>query len=107
MSLITITRNVCKTVMYTMYAYTMYTRDVCKWKQSNGEKSSKSNKSEKPFQLNVERGECDGNCITAKELKCVCRCGGKNHGAALRRGVQPLDQLNEPQQELEAGVIAA
>lgn len=51
-------------------------------------------------------GDCNANCLEAKELICVCKCGGKNHGAALRKNVQPLDQFNEPQ-ELEAEVIAA
>ena len=46
---------------------------------------------EKPFQMNLERAECDANCVTAKELKCVCRCSGKNHGAALKQHVQSLD----------------
>ena len=25
---------------------------------------------------------CNRNCETAKEAKCVCQCGGKNHGIA-------------------------
>lgn len=52
-------------------------------------------------------GECNGNCLMAKELKCVCRCGGKNHGAALKKGVQPLDQFNEPKELEVMEVIAA
>lgn len=32
----------------------------------------------------------------AKEIKCVCRCGGKNHGAALKKHIQPLDQFKDP-----------
>ena len=60
---------------------------------------------EKPFHVETEASECNGNCWTAKELKCVCRCGGKNHGAHLKAAVQPLDRFNEPQQ-LEAEMIA-
>ena len=52
--------------------------------------------------------ECNANCLSAKEIKCVCRCGGKNHGANLRKDVQSLDEFNEPQgEELEVEVIAA
>ena len=25
-------------------------------------------------------GECDRRCLEAREPKCVCRCGGRNHG---------------------------
>ena len=53
-------------------------------------------------------GDCNAGCLDAKELKCVCRCGGKNHGANLPKGIQPLDEFNEPQgQELEIEVMAA
>ena len=64
---------------------------------------------EKSLGFNVgSANECNANCLEAKELICVCRCGGKNHGAALKKHVQPLDQFNEPQGgELEAEVIAA
>ena len=40
-------------------------------------------------------GECNQNCLEAKELVCVCRCHGRNHGARLKAAVQPLDQFNE------------
>lgn len=53
---------------------------------------------EKPFHVNVERGECDSNCVTAKEIKCVCRCGGKNHGASLKKNIKPLDTFEDPVQ---------
>lgn len=26
---------------------------------------------------------CDGRCHAAKSTKCVCECGGRNHGVAL------------------------
>ncbi len=45
--------------------------------------------------LNVEVGDCGANCQLAKEQKCICRCGGKNHGAALRQNVKSLDEFEE------------
>jgi hypothetical protein len=40
-------------------------------------------------------GECNENCLEAKELICVCRCRGKNHGAHLKACVKPLDTYVE------------
>jgi hypothetical protein len=51
---------------------------------------------EKPFRLETEAGECTANCLDAKELKCTCRCGGKNHGAALKKNVKSLDTFEDP-----------
>lgn len=61
------------------------------------------------FQFRTEVvGDCNANCLEAKELKCVCKCKGRNHGAALKQHVQSLNRFNEPEdQELEAEVIAA
>jgi len=50
---------------------------------------------EQPFHIETEASECNGNCLEAKELKCVCRCQGKNHGANLRKNVKPLDTFEE------------
>ncbi|MGA8856738.1 MAG: hypothetical protein WB643_06170 [Candidatus Bathyarchaeia archaeon] len=61
---------------------------------------------EEKTHFETDPGDCNANCLEAKELICVCRCGGKNHGAALKKHVQPLDQFNEPE-ELEVEVIAA
>jgi hypothetical protein len=36
--------------------------------------------------------ECCDACREAREIKCVCTCGGKNHGAANRQDMQPLDK---------------
>jgi hypothetical protein len=36
--------------------------------------------------------ECCDACKEAREIKCVCACGGKNHGAANRAGMEPLDK---------------
>lgn len=44
------------------------------------------------YELKTETvGDCNENCLEAKELKCVCKCHGKNHGAALKACVKPLD----------------
>jgi hypothetical protein len=56
---------------------------------------------EQPRHLNIEHGECDANCLQAKELKCTCRCGGKNHGSALRQGVKSLDSYTEKNMKAE------
>jgi hypothetical protein len=50
---------------------------------------------EKPFNIQTEPGECNANCQMAKELVCRCRCGGKNHSAALRKNVRSLDDFSE------------
>jgi hypothetical protein len=48
------------------------------------------------YELKTETvGECNGNCLDAKELVCVCKCGGKNHGAHLKAHVKPLDTYIE------------
>jgi len=36
--------------------------------------------------------ECCDACKEAREIKCVCACGGKNHRVANRTGMEPLDQ---------------
>jgi hypothetical protein len=46
--------------------------------------------------MNVDHGECDANCLQAKELNCTCRCGGKNQGAALGQNVRPLEEFEDP-----------
>ncbi len=60
-----------------------------------------------PYQgLPTQPGECNENCLSAREIKCTCRCGGKNHGAHLKAHVQPLEHFNEPQ-ELKALEVVA
>jgi hypothetical protein len=44
-------------------------------------------------------GECSENCVMAREVKCVCRCGGKNHGAALKKDLKRLDEFNGPNEQ--------
>ena len=57
--------------------------------------SSRVEQVEKPFHIETEAGECSGNCLEAKEIKCICRCGGKNHGLALKQHVKRLDEFND------------
>jgi hypothetical protein len=51
---------------------------------------------EKPFNLPTEAGDCNANCLEAKELKCTCKCHGRNHGAALKKNVKSLDTFEDP-----------
>lgn len=39
--------------------------------------------------------DCCVSCLEAREIKCICACGGKNHGAWLKKDVKPLDQFAE------------
>lgn len=43
---------------------------------------------------NMVSGECKENCLMARQIKCVCRCGGANHRAYMRRGNKRLDDFN-------------
>ena len=45
--------------------------------------------------------ECCDACKEAREIKCVCTCGGKNHGVANRAGMEPLDKTLELDLQLE------
>lgn len=54
-----------------------------------------------PKEHKHEPGECSENCQMAREVKCVCRCGGKNHGAALKRDIKKLDDFNGSDEETE------
>jgi hypothetical protein len=48
------------------------------------------------YQLKTETvGDCNANCLAAKELICVCKCHGKNHGAHLKAHVKPLETYIE------------
>ena len=59
-------------------------------------------------------GDCNANCLEAKELKCVCKCKGRNHGKALKKDVKSLDTFEDPveatfnpeEYELELAVLA-
>ena len=43
---------------------------------------------------------CNMNCQMAREIKCVCSCGGANHGALLRKNVRSLDEFNGEQDQV-------
>ena len=36
--------------------------------------------------------DCCDACREARDITCTCSCGGKNHGAANRQGMEPLDK---------------
>jgi len=38
--------------------------------------------------------ECCEACLKAREIVCVCQCGGRNHGAWLKKDVKRLDEFN-------------
>jgi hypothetical protein len=46
--------------------------------------------------------ECCDACREARELRCVCACGGKNHGAALKKNVKPLDEFTKSDEDVGA-----
>ena len=39
----------------------------------------------------VKHGDCDRRCLEAEEEKCVCRCGGRNHGILKKMENASLD----------------
>jgi hypothetical protein len=46
-----------------------------------------------PVKAKSTKCVCGGkNCQTAKKIKCVCRCHSEFHGAANRKGMEPLDK---------------
>lgn len=56
---------------------------------------------EKPYTGLPLAGECNVNCQLAKELKCTCKCGGRNHGAALKQHVKSLDEFGMKEMQAE------
>ncbi len=40
-------------------------------------------------------GRCDERCYNAKHPECTCICGGKNHGAGLRKATENTRLLAE------------
>lgn len=42
-----------------------------------------------------ERRRCDATCHNAHNDKCVCICGGKNHGGGLARAIENTERLAE------------
>ena len=45
--------------------------------------------------------ECCDACKEAREIKCVCACRGKNHGAALKKDVKRLDDFEEDEESVD------
>jgi len=44
------------------------------------------------------KAPCDEKCWRAVEKRCVCRCGGRNHGAAYRN-LTSLDEFGDADEE--------
>jgi len=40
-------------------------------------------------------GRCDASCYNAKHDKCVCCCGGMNHGKGLQQAVENTQAMAE------------
>lgn len=38
-------------------------------------------------------GRCDASCYNAKHEKCVCCCGGKNHGKGHDRAIENTREM--------------
>jgi hypothetical protein len=75
----------------------MITQDEKDWREM-----FQVQQAEKPFNIQTELGDCNANCQLAKELVCRCRCGGKNHGLALKQHVRSLDEFAAPVSVTEA-----
>lgn len=49
-----------------------------------------------PFTIRPDKSrKCtcgNGNCRTAKRIRCTCSCHSENHGSANREGMSPLDK---------------
>jgi hypothetical protein len=41
------------------------------------------------------RGRCDARCYEAKDDKCDCICGGRNHGAGRNQAIENTQELAE------------
>ncbi len=42
--------------------------------------------------------ECTSACQLAKEVKCVCACGGINRKAVIKRNVKRLDEYGREEE---------
>lgn len=40
-------------------------------------------------------GRCDAKCYDAKDDKCDCICGGRNHGQGLRKALDTTKEYSE------------
>lgn len=41
------------------------------------------------------RGRCDSRCYDSKKTKCVCVCGGRNHGVGLAEARKNTEAMHE------------
>lgn len=46
-----------------------------------------------------EYGRCDAKCYNAQGGDCECVCGGRNHGAGLRKAIQNTRELADTMME--------
>ncbi len=59
-----------------------------------------------PREHNHSPGECNESCLMAREVKCVCKCGGANHGAHLKKDVKHLDEFDGNNDEEDPSIDA-
>lgn len=45
--------------------------------------------------ISVKGGRCNARCYNAKHEKCVCVCGGRNHGVGHDKAVDNTRQIAE------------
>ena len=81
-------------IYFSIAAYDAY--PSCIYREKNSKDLFTVKQVEQPRHLNIDHGKCDAACLQAKELKCACRCAGKNHGAVLQEHVKPLDEFEDP-----------
>lgn len=48
-------------------------------------------------------GRCDASCYNAKHDKCVCCCGGRNHGVGLQQAIENTRELLDELTGVEFG----
>ena len=48
---------------------------------------------------------CDARCYNAKSGECKCICGGRNHGAGLKKALDNVHEMFAPLVECEHGKI--
>lgn len=46
-------------------------------------------------------GRCDARCYMATEPKCVCCCGGKNHGVGVSKAIENAHAICKEKPELK------
>ena len=46
-------------------------------------------------------GRCDARCYDAAEPRCVCICGGKNHGLGVSKAILNAAEIKRERPELK------